>query len=37
MTVAYFLMLIATKVLVNVISDIILDIYHTKLGSVAKF
>lgn len=31
MTVAYFLMLIATKVLVNVISDIILDIYHTKL------
>lgn len=31
MTVAYFLMLIATKVIVNVISDIILDIYHTKL------
>ena len=31
MTVAYFLMLIAAKVLVNVISDIILDIYHTKL------
>lgn len=31
MSVAYFLMLIATKVLVNVISDIILDIYHTKL------
>lgn len=31
MTVAYFFMLIAAKVLVNVISDIILDIYHTKL------
>lgn len=31
MSVAYFLMLIVTKVLVNVISDIILDIYHTKL------
>lgn len=31
MTVAYFLMLIAIKVLVSVISDIILDIYHTKL------
>lgn len=31
MTVAYFLMLVAIKVLVNVISDIILDIYHTKL------
>ena len=31
MAVAYFLMLIASQVLVNVISDIILDIYHTKL------
>ncbi|MCO4534213.1 hypothetical protein Si103_01922 [Streptococcus infantarius subsp. infantarius] len=31
MFVAYFLMLIAAKVLVNVISDIILDIYYTKL------
>lgn len=31
MTVAYFLMLVAIKVLVNVISEIILDIYHTKL------
>lgn len=31
MTVAYFLMLIVTKVLVNVISGIILDIYNTKL------
>lgn len=30
MFVAYFLMLIAAKVLVNVISDIILDIYYTK-------
>lgn len=31
MSVAYFLMLIAAEVLVNVISDIILEIYHTKL------
>lgn len=30
MSVAYFLMLIAAKVIVNVISDIILNIYYTK-------